>query len=321
MLLTILTLLAGFVLLIKGGDWLVTGASSLARALGLSDLVIGLTVVSFGTSAPELFVGVLASLRGTSDITMGNVLGSNIVNILLIVGTAAMIYPLWATRGTVWKEIPFMLLASCVLAIAANDALFTPGGESVLSRGDALILLAFFAIFIYYIGQVIGQLRRNGTETNPPEGGTGRALGLLGLGLGLLLLGAHWVVESAVAIAHALDVSENLIGLSVVALGTSLPELVTSGVAAYKRNCDLAVGNVVGSNIFNVLFILGICGVIAPIPLPQGGGADTLFMLFATVLLFLAMLVGRPRNQIQRIEGAVFVVLYAAYIGFVVWRG
>ena len=182
MLLTIILLLVGFALLIKGGDWLVTGASSLARALGWSDLVIGLTVVSFGTSAPELFVGVLASLRGTSDITMGNVLGSNIANILLILGTAAMVYPLWATRGTVWKEIPFMLLASCVLAVAANDHLFMPGAAPVLSRGDALILLAFFAIFIYYIIQVIGELRRNGAQRCGTAGATPKALALLGVG-------------------------------------------------------------------------------------------------------------------------------------------
>lgn len=310
----------GFVLLIKGADLLVTGASSLAKRIGVSSLTIGLTIVAFGTSMPELVVNLLASAQGNTDIAIGNVVGSNIANILLILGVSAMIYPLAVQRGTVWKEIPFALLAVVMLIIMANDVLFDGSTTSVLSRIDGLVLIGFFVIFLYY---VFG-LAKNGKENSEDESvelfSVGRSILMIGAGLVGLVLGGKWIVDGAVAFASSLGVSEALIGLTVVAVGTSLPELATSAVAAYRRNVDIAIGNVIGSNIFNIFWILGLSAIIKPLPFAPSLNADLLMVVLATSLLFLALFVGK-RQILERWQGGVFVAMYVAYTIFLIFRG
>lgn len=320
---TTILFFVGFVLLIKGADLLVSGASSLAARLGVSALVVGLTIVAFGTSAPELVVNLLASVSGNTDIAIGNILGSNIVNILLILGICAVVYPLTVQRGTVWKEIPFALLAVVVMAFMASDVLLDGAATSVLTRIDGLVLIAFFAIFLYYI---FGLARADSTtvvdtETEKPAVYSySRSLVMIFLGLGGLVVGGKWIVDGAVMFATALGVSEALIGLTIVAIGTSLPELATSVVAVYKRNVDIAVGNIVGSNIFNVFWILGVSAIIQPLPFSPALTIDLLVTIGATLCLFLALFVGR-QHTLERWQGVVFIVSYVAYVTFLIFRG
>ena len=319
MLVNIAILAAGFTLLVKGADWLVGSASALARSLGVSDLVIGLTIVAFGTSAPELAVSLLASFQGSAGLSIGNVVGSNTCNILLILGASSIIYPLFAARGTVWKEIPLMLLAVAVLMVASNDALLDGAASSAISRADGLVLLLFFAVFLVYVAQIVANERTGNTEMRPPF--SVKRIGLMILGLAMLVAGARLVVTGAVELADKLGMSKSFVGLTVVAIGTSLPEFATSVVAAYRKNSDLAVGNIVGSNIFNVFFILGTSALAAPLPCGMGLNADLTVMAIASILLFLAMFLGKPRHQVQRYEGAFFLVSYAAYLAWLVKRG
>jgi cation:H+ antiporter len=321
--LTYILFFVGFVALIKGADLLVDGASSLAGRLGVSALVIGLTIVAFGTSAPELVVNLLASWQGNTDIAIGNVLGSNIVNILLILGISAIFYPLAVHRGTVWKEIPFALLAVIVLAFLARDTLIDGSTTSSIERGDGLILLSFFVIFLYYI---FGITKKNGVSTDEaevkeePQFTTGRSLFMILGGVLGLVVGGKWIVDGAVAFATSFGVSEALIGLTIVAIGTSLPEMATSVVAAYKKNVDIAVGNIIGSNIFNVFWILGISSIIRPLPFAPALTTDLVVAIGATLVLFLALFVGK-RNTLERSQGIAFVFLYVAYTVFLIMRG
>ena len=312
---TTLLMLLGFFLLIKGADLLVDGASAAARRLGVSDLTIGLTVVAFGTSAPELVVSVLAGLRGTTDLAIGNVLGSNSANILLILGTSSLILPLAVTSQTVWREIPMSLLAALAVAVLANDRLLDGTALSVLTRSDGLVLLGFFSIFIYYT--VSGTLQLKGANGFAPAGAmpVGKALAFIGLGLGGLMLGGYWIVNGAVHLSRLLGIREAVIGLTIVAVGTSLPELATSVMAARKGNADIAVGNVVGSNIFNIFFILGVGAVIHPLPFSAQSNIDIGMVVLASLLLFLFMFTGR-RRLIDRWEGLLFLCLYAGYVVF-----
>lgn len=304
----------GFVLVIKGADVFVKAASSLARRLRVSDLAIGLTVVAFGTSLPELAVNVTASIQGNAGITIGNILGSNIANILLILGVAGVIFPLAVTRGTVWKEIPLSVLAVVVVGIAANDRLIDGGALSSLSRIDGLILLCFFLIFLYYSATIARSIQ--GVESSTPRDvySLRRVALLMAIGFVALILGSKWVVDGAVRLATALGVSEAVIGLTIVAVGTSLPELATSAAAAYRKNPDIAIGNVVGSNIFNIFFILGTSSVIRPIPFEPRANVDIGVLLVASLLLFACMFTGK-RKVLDRWEAAVFLALYATYIG------
>ncbi len=303
----------GFVLLIKGADVFVEAASSLARRLRVSDLAVGLTVVAFGTSLPELAVNTTASIQGNAGITIGNIIGSNICNILLILGVAGVIYPLMVTRGTVWKEIPLSLLAAIVVGVAANDRLIDRAAASVLSRADGLILLCFFAIFLYYTAGIARNFR--GVEEAAPKATLSltRIGVMIAIGFAALIFGSRWVVNGAVQMATALGVSESVIGLTVVAVGTSLPELATSAAAAYRKNPDIAVGNVVGSNIFNLFFILGVSSVIRPVPFAPGSNFDLGALVIASVLLFLCMFTGR-RHVLERWQAGVFLAGYILYI-------
>ncbi len=328
MILTYLLLPIGFALLIKGANLLVDGASSIAQRFGISALVIGLTIVAFGTSAPELIVNILSSIQGNTDIAIGNILGSNIANILLILGISAVIFPLAVKRSTVWKEIPLALLAAVLVGIMANDAFIDGGYFSGLTRIDGLVLISFFIIFLYYtfgISRVVtvdpsiypesslDSTRDDKTETTVHQRSLLRSCLMVGVGLVGLIVGGMWVVDAAVALATSLGVSQAIIGLTIVAIGTSLPELVTSAVAAYKKNVDIAVGNIVGSNIFNLFWILGVSAIINPLPFSSVLMRDVLVTIAAALLLFIVMFIGK-RHILERWQGVVFILLYIGYI-------
>ena len=309
----------GFIALIKGADLLVDGASAIAKKLRVSGLVIGLTIVAFGTSAPELLVNIMAGLNGSADLAIGNVIGSNISNILLILGVAGLIYPLRIGHGTVWKEIPFALLGVMIIFLMANDNLIEGTGFSILTRIDGLVMLGFFAIFMYYtygIARVQGEEDTDVVKRQSMlKASAFVALGCLGLGFG-----SDWVVKGAIHIAQTFGLSEALIGLTIVAVGTSLPELVTAGVAAYKKHPDLAIGNVVGSNIFNSFFVLGISSTLTPIAFSPALNIDIAICAVATVLLFFTVFVGE-KHHIERWQAAIFTSFYVGYIVYLVMRG
>jgi cation:H+ antiporter len=311
-LLTYLLFLLGFVLLIKGADFLVDGASSIARRFNISDLVIGLTVVAFGTSTPELFVNIVASARGNTEIAIGNVIGSNISNVFLILGISSIIYPLSVSKGTVWKEIPFSLLAVIVLGLMANDRMIDGDGLSLLTRIDGLVLLAFFTIFLFYSFSIAKAIEGLDEHVPVKTSGFTKSFVLVIAGLIGLTLGGKWIVDGAVKLAKSFGMSESLVGLTIVAVGTSLPELATSAVAAYKKNVEIAVGNVVGSNIFNIFFVLGISATIKPLPFEAERNLDIGVVIVSSLLLFLFMFTGKKRS-LDRWEGIVSLFLYGGY--------
>ncbi|MBS1271604.1 MAG: Inner membrane protein YrbG [Candidatus Marinimicrobia bacterium] len=307
---SVLGFLAGFVLLIQGGDWLVDGASALAKRFNISEIVIGLTVVSFGTSAPELIVNVFASFTNVENIALGNILGSNIANVFLVLGVAALYRPLALQGRTIWREIPFALIITLVLGILANDLVFVSYGRNILSNGDGLLLLVFFLFFMYYTfgssldEELIGEL-----PTLPLKKSVLFVIaGMLGLAIGGKL-----VVDRAEFIAYSMGISDAFIGLTAVALGTSLPELITSLNAAFKSNSDIAVGNVVGSNIFNIALVLGVSSSIKDIPYHGSFNLDLGVATLAMIFLFGFMFLGK-RHGIGRWEGALFALLYIGYI-------
>lgn len=311
----------GFVLLVKGADWLVEGASSLARRMNISDFVVGLTVVSFGTSMPELIVNIMASVQGNSEIAVGNILGSNIANILLILGISALIHPLPIQRNTILSEIPFSLAATFLMGFLANAVLFGDKTTLEISRPDGLILLIFFFLFMSYIVYLARTGAQDPTEDLPAESmSVSKAVIFSILGILLLFGGGKLVVDSAIQLATIWGLSQSFIGLTIVAIGTSLPELVTSAVAAWKRNADIAVGNVVGSNIFNLLWILGVSALIRPLPFSPQSNLDILVLIVANALLIFVLPLGR-RWAIDRMNGGLFVGLYLAYIAYLVQRG
>jgi cation:H+ antiporter len=312
-------LIIGFVFLIKGADFLVKGASSMARQFNISDLAIGLTVVAFGTSAPELFVNIVAGVKGTTDIAIGNILGSNIANVFLILGISAVIYPLAVSKGTVWKEIPFSLLAAVVLAFLANDHLIDKQNHSVLLRSDGLILLSFFVIFLYYSTTIAFEIKGIGDHVPATAHGTMKSIGMVIVGLAALVVGGEWIVNGAVHMALKMGLSQSTVGLTVVAVGTSLPELATSAVAAYRKNVDIAVGNIVGSNIFNIFFILGISAIIHPLPFASANNIDLGMVILASLILFVFMFTGKKRS-LDRWEGIVCICIYVSYIIFLIYR-
>jgi len=316
---TLLLFFIGFYFLIKGADLLVDGASAIAHRYKVPNIVIGLTIVAFGTSMPELVVNVFASVQGSSGIAIGNILGSNIANILLILGVSAIIYPIAAKRNTVIKEIPFSLLAALIAAAVANDILLDDAESSEITRSDGLVLLGFFAVFMYYTFSIIQD------EKDIPDPGfqhltLGRSILYILGGLTGLVVGGKWIVDGAVVIAEWAGMSEAVIGLTVVAVGTSLPELATSVVAASKKQTDIAIGNVVGSNIFNIFWILGVSSLINPLPFQPSSNPDMLMMIAASVILFLTMYSGK-RHTIDKWEGYAMVGIYATYIGYLVWFG
>lgn len=320
MLIAAISFVIGLYFVVKGADWLVDGSSAVAKKLKISDLVIGLTIVAFGTSAPELVINIVSSLKGATDIAIGNILGSNIFNVAFILGLCALIAPLKVTKGTVWKEIPLALLAATLVGVFSADILLDNRIFSEISRIDGIALLAFFVIFLYYtfgIAKISGE--KVNEEVTPLMSGKKSVAMILGGLLGLVL-GGRAVVYGAVEIAAFWGLSEALIGLTIVAIGTSLPELATSIAAVRKDNVDIAVGNVVGSNIFNVFLILGASATIKPLPFSSGSIVDVWVTILISLLLFVFMFIGK-RHILERSQGAVFVLLYILYVVYLVSRG
>jgi len=315
--LTYILFIIGFVFLIKGADLLVDGASSIAKKFGISNLVIGLTIVAFGTSAPELVVNILASIKGSTELAIGNVVGSNLSNILLVLGISAIIFPLVLKRHTVWKEIPLSLLAVIIVGAMANDALLDGRGFSELARIDGIVLISFFLIFLYY---TFGISKVKGEDERVEKYKLPIAILMVLVGLAGLTLGGKWIVNGAVFMATKWGVSEALIGLTIVAIGTSLPELATSAMAAYRKKEDIAVGTIVGSNIFNMLWVLGVSSIIRPLDFSLALNFDIGMVALATFLLFIFMMVGKKR-VLQRWQGVIFVLFYVAYLVFLGIRG
>jgi cation:H+ antiporter len=308
--------IVGFGLLISGANLLVEGSASIAKKLNISSIVIGLTIVAFGTSAPELIVNIFASVQGNTEIAIGNILGSNIVNILLILGISAIIYPLATKENTVWKEIPLSLLAAILVGVMVNDLLIDGGTFSGLTRIDGIVFIAFFIIFLYYtfgISKVSGE----NTDLEIKEMSYMKSsLYIIGGLLGLVF-GGKWIVDGAIKIAEGFNVSQSLIGLTVVAIGTSLPELATSAVAAYKKQSDIAIGNVVGSNIFNIFWILGLSAVINPLPFSKDSAIDIIMTILASLILFLIMFIGK-KHTVERWQGVIMILIYIGYVAYLI---
>lgn len=305
----LLLLVAGFVMLVKGADLFVDGASGIATKFGIPQLVIGLTIVAMGTSAPEAAVSITAAFADNADITIGNIVGSNILNILIILGISALVYPLAIQKSTLIVDIPVVLLATAVLYLL--------GFDGNISRIDAMIMLVIFAAYLSYL--FIGAKKEASlqkAENTDAEENAAKEISLLKasiftvIGLALIIGGSNFVVNSATAIATALGLSQRFIGLTIVALGTSLPELFTSVTAALKKNSDIAIGNIVGSNIFNILFIVGLSGLIIPVPFAEEFRFDTMISGVAAAALLLFCL---PKKKLPRFAGAIMLVGYALY--------
>lgn len=315
MIVDILLILVGFAALIYGATKLVDAASSLAAKMGVPSIVIGLTIVAFGTSAPELVVNVFAAVSGSTQMVLGNVLGSNIFNVLAILGISSMIFPLTVKTNTTWIEIPLSLLAAiCVFVIGADYML--DGQENLISRSDAITLLLFFLIFLVY--NLFTAKGGAGEEVIVTEDySTGKAILFIVLGLVGLIIGGRLIVTSAVSIAEVIGISERVIGLTVVSIGTSLPELATSIIAVRKKNVDIAIGNVVGSNIFNIFLILGVSGTVMPLTIDENSFFDITMNIVASLLLFLFVFTGKGR-QLERWEGIVLLGLYVGYLTYLI---
>lgn len=310
--LNLLMIAGGLLLLVYGANRLVDGASALAGNFRVSNMVIGLTIVALGTSTPELFVNLMAALEQNTQIVFGNVMGSNISNIFLILGISALIYPLSVRSNTTWVEIPLGFLASLVILAMGSDVWLDHTSRSVITRSEGIVLLGFFAIFIGY------SLHLLRAESLPEEIltrklSTGRSVFFIVLGLVLLIVGGRFIVNGAVELAETLGVPERIIALTIVSLGTSLPELATSVAAVRKRNVDMAIGNVVGSNIFNIFFVLGVSSVVYPVEIPEGGMLDFATNILAGLLLFVFIFVGKGR-QLVGWEGMLFLLVYALYM-------
>lgn len=317
MLLTIFLLIIGLVVLVFGAEILVKGASSLADKFGISPIVIGLTVVAFGTSAPELIVNIFSALEGSSDIAIGNVIGSNISNILLVLGFCALIKPLSVNKNTVWKEIPFALLGVVLVYTMGNDVFFDKAGADVITRTDGFSLMAIFAIFMYYVFHLS---KVKGTSEKIEEYSLPKSIILTFLGIVALFGGGKLLVDNAVILAQIAGLSESFIGLTIVAIGTSLPEFATSIVAVLHNKNDIAIGNIVGSNIFNIFWILGLTSTMLQLPFNAAINVDVLVAVVATLFLFFAMFVGK-KHKFERWQGAFFVISYFVYLAYLIYRG
>jgi len=315
-----LLLFLGLYMLIKGAGFFVEGSSGIAKSLRVPPLLIGLTIVAFGTSTPEAAVSITASLEGLSGISLGNVLGSNIFNTAFIIGLTALMYPMKIEQETIRKEIPFTLLASIMLLVVIADKTLQSYGTNLVSRADGFILLLVFSVFIYYLFEMARNNREKtvviheNSEFIKPLGTN--LLFTLG-GLAGIILGGNFAVKGSTAVALALGMSEALIGLTIIAIGTSLPELITSITAAIKKETEIAIGNVIGSNIFNILFILGVSSIINPLAVDEKLITDTIILIFYTIILFIF---SRTQHTINKFEGTVLFMSYLGYMIFIVLR-
>lgn len=312
-----LLLICGLILLVLGANWLVHGCSSLARKYGVSELIIGLTVVGFGTSMPELLVNVLASINGeASGIVLGNVIGSNNFNLLFIIGVSGLVAPLAVQGTTVWKEIPISFLAVIMILALANDQFLHISNTNTLSRLDGCFLIVLFAVFLFYIFRAIKADKHLHHEPGHMHGTT-KMVAMILAGLVVLIAGGKLMVDNAVNIAQHLKVNDKIIGLTIVSAGTSLPELVTTIVAARKGKSDLAVGNIIGSNIFNIFLILGISTIIRPVNYNLDFNIDSLVLIIGTTFLFIAMFTGK-KGKVDRWEALLMLVAYIVYIWYTI---
>lgn len=319
-----LLLFLGIVLVLWGADKLTDGATALARRFQVSDLVIGLTVVAFGTSLPEFVTSFVAVLQHSSAISVGNVIGSNIFNTLLIVGASALTFPIWISRTSLSKDIPFAVLASVALVVLSRDVIFSQSLSEAISLGDGIILLLFFIIFMYYTFSIARDVNQDAplsaqagnSEKTVPGYPLWRISLYIVLGLCGLIFGGNFFVSSASDLARFWGVSEHIIGLTIVAAGTSLPELATSIVAARKGNSAIAIGNVIGSNIFNIFFVLGVCAVAAPISTQSITNIDLILLVGSMIVLWVFAFTNR---RISRVEGGILVLIYLAYLANSIW--
>ena len=318
MILDIILLVVGFVVLIKGADFFVDGASSVADNFKVPKIVIGLTIVAFGTSAPELAVSIKSIISNNHDIVLGNVIGSNILNVLLILGVSALFKPLLVKSNTIKKEIPIMLLFTCAFSVLLSDNLFNSHHINAFTRSDGFVLLLFFLVFVYYLIEITINRDKN-IEEDIKKMSLPKAIFFTLLGIGMIVIGSEYVVGSASNIATALGVSQRMISLTIIALGTSLPELVTSVTATRKGECDLAIGNIVGSCIFNI-------GIVMALPVAIFGGIDQInfsnldivIMLLSVLLLFVFSL---NDKKITKKEGLLFLLCFLAYYSIVIING
>lgn len=315
MFLSIVILIVGFVVLIKGADLFVDSASSLAENFNLSKMLIALTIVAFGTSAPEFAVSIKSMLSNSGDIVLGNVIGSNILNILLILGVASLIHPLTVKSATVRKELPITIMMTTLLVVLISDMFLSSSVTNILTRSDGIIICLFFLVFIYYLASVM----RNKKEEDNEEAKYGILKSILFtiIGIACLVLGSNAVVDSATDIARVLGISERMISLTIIALGTSLPELVTSVIATKKGEYDIAIGNVVGSNIFNIGIVLGLpIAIFGSISKITFNSVDLVVLLLSAILLFIYSL---KDHKLSRKEGISFLVIFVIYYSFVIF--
>ncbi len=309
-------LILGLALILFGANFLTDGASAIAKRFNISSLVIGLTIVAFGTSAPELSVSIVSALKGSSDIAIGNVVGSNIFNTLMIVGVTAAIVPLAISSGTLNKEIPFCILASVILFICANDVVIDGGSRNMISRSDGLLLLGFFIIFLAYTFAIA----KNVNSAEEPEIKNlpiWKSILFIVGGLTALIYGGDFFVDGASGIARMFGVSESVIAITLVAGGTSLPELATSVVAALKKNVDMAIGNIIGSNLFNIFLVLGTSATIKPLNIAGITNIDFGMLIFSSILLFVFGYLFKKR-VIGRWEGIFMVACNIAYMAYLI---
>ncbi len=308
LLLQVLLLAIGFVLLIKGADWFVDGSSSVAARFGIPQLVIGLTIVAMGTSAPEAAVSISAAFSGNADITVGNIVGSNILNIFIILGFSSVMVPIAVAKSTVKYEMPFMILITGLLLLL--------GFDGKLGLLDGIIFLVFFAAYLTYLF-IMAKKDKNAQQEDESikQLSLPKSIIFVIVGLAMIILGSNVTVDAASKIAEMFGMDERFIGLTVVALGTSLPELFTSVSAARKGNADIAIGNIVGSNIFNILFICGISALIIPIPFASNFIFDVIIAIAAAVMLMLCSIIGK--HKLKRWAGIIMLLSYAAYFAVI----
>lgn len=319
--LSLISLIGGIVLILFGADKLTDGATGLARRFNVTELVIGLTVVAFGTSLPEFVTSFMSTLKGSSDISIGNIVGSNIFNVLMIVGCSAWLAPITISKSTLAKDVPFAILASLVLIVVSMDSVLDMGTPDVLSRTDGLVLLGYFAVFMaytYFIScnkEAGEQMQKQAEQIAPMP--YWKILLFIVIGLAGLVFGGNLFVDGASEIALAMGVSETIVGLTLVAAGTSLPELATSMVAARKGSSAIAIGNVIGSNIFNIFFVMGICAVVSPMKVGNISYFDLGMMLVSMLILWLFSF---TKRTVERWEGVTMVFVYIVYLGYLIYN-
>ena len=312
-------IILGFVLLIKGADYLVNGASSLAKKLRISELAIGLTIVAMGTSAPEMVVNVYSSYQGLSDVVFGNIIGSNIFNLFLIMGVAGMIYPITVQRNSAWIEIPYSFLITLILIVMLNDVAIFGAEQNGLSLTEGIILLVFFGIFLLYVFKNMQKAGEIGDVEEVEILPTNKMILMIGGGVIGLGIGGALIVENAVVVAEEFEVSKKLIGLTLLAAGTSLPELATTAVASFQKKSDIAVGNIIGSNIFNILLVLALSAIVNPMPYNDVLNTDVAIILLGTLMLFIFNFTIK-RYRLDRVESGLYLLGFFIYMFFLFYR-